>query len=236
VSDLALYGPLGFAKTKRQLGRSDLLQLPTQALDPKAKQEVSLIFAAAQNVDELGVGDALAQQVVITCSVSYPRNNPAATRSCNVRGKLSWGGDGHSYQVEFDWRQGTVLRPVGSSFELSAFLANDGAGNAPNCSADVGAWIGYGAPNGMWNATHTDRVAVASASLDIPFLATDLCVFPSVGEDAVVTLDWFAGAQLLGRSIVAQGARVPVPGLGATRVVVAAGDDTPLLVTWNLGV
>ena len=234
VSDLALYGPLGFSKTKRQLGRSDLLA-PTQTFNPNAKQSATLILAAAQNVDELGIGDALAQQAVITCSVSFPGRDPAATRSCNIRGRLKWGGDGHSYSVDFDWRQGTVLRPVGSSFELSASIVPDALGNAPNCAANVGAWIGYGSPNGLWNATHTDRVAAATASLDIPFLATDLCVFPSVA-DAGVTLEWFAGAVSLGTSIVTTGARVPVPGLGATRVVVAAGDTEPLLVTWNLGV
>lgn len=235
LGELSQFGPLGRAKTRRQLGRSvDLV--PPQLLGTRRNEQTpTLIDTGADNTDELSLGDALSQQVVVTCTVSYPNAEARdpATRVCNVIGTLNWGADGHAHAVDFDFRNGTVLRPVGSAFRVSARLAPDALGNQPNVTATVGAWVGYGSPLGPWGCTLTQYVAALPGALAVPPLANYLTVYQLA---SLVEVAWFAGPAQVGRVDVPAGAggvRLPVPGAGVSRVQFS-GAGANVLAVWSL--
>jgi hypothetical protein len=234
VSDKALYGPLGFMKMRRQLGRSERLEAPAGGLGTRSNNQlVTLVDCGVNNLEDdsgqsIGVGDALAQQSVITCTVDFDEKDPSI-RACNVIGRLSWGGDGHAFELDFDWRHGTVIRPVGGTFRVSARLALDSEGNQPTTGCTVGAWVGYGSPQALWGCTLTQRVAGGAPGLEIPPLATYLSL---LSADPIVAT-WYAGGVALGSVDVVAGAQLAVPGGGATRVQFS-GDTGPALAVWSL--
>lgn len=234
VGELSQFGPLGMAKTRRQLGRSADL-VPHTIGTRNNEQQPTLIDTGVDSDSELNIGDALAQQCVVTCTVDYPNaeTRDPATRLCNVIGTVSWGGDGHAGEVDFDFRNGTVLRPVGGSFRISARLAVDALGNQPNVPVTVGAWVGYGGPIAPWGCTLTDRLATIPGFLRVPPLATYLTVY---GADTGVTVAWYAGPNLVGSvqlSTGAGGVKLPVPGGGVSRVQFS-GEVDSVLAVWSL--
>lgn len=238
VGELSQFGPLGRTKTRRQLGRSADLQPPSgQSLGTRRNEQIeTLVDTGADNDTELSIGDSLAQQCVITCTVDYPNAEmrDPATRICNVIGTLSWGGDGHSGEVDFDFRNGMVLRPVAGTFRLSARLAVDALGNQPTVPVRVGAWIGYGGPIGPWGCTLTERVPELVGGLRVPPFATYLSVY---AQDDEITVSWFAGPNLVGDVTIPAGSsaglKLPVPGGGVSRVQFS-GASTSVLAVWSL--
>lgn len=236
VGELSQFGPLGRIKTRRQLGRSAELLPPQTALGTRRNEQIeTLVDTGADNDSELSIGDSLAQQCVITCTVRYPNSETRdpATRICNVIGTLSWGGDGHSGEVDFDFRNGMVLRPVAGAFRLSARLAVDALDNQPNVPVTVGAWIGYGGPISPWGCTLTDRLAAVPGFLRVPPFATYLAVY---GADSGVTVTWYAGPNPVGSVDLPSGSagvKLPVPGAGVSRVQIA-GEVESALAVWSL--
>lgn len=237
LSDVAQFGPLGMTKMRRQLGRSARLEAPPGGLGTRSNNQlVTLVDCGVNNTEDdsgkgVGVGDALAQETVITCTVDYDQKDPSV-RACNVIGRLSWGGDGHGFELDFDWRHGTVIRPVGGSFRVSARLAYDALGNEPTSGATVGAWVGYGSPQALWGCTLTQRVAALPGFLEVPPLATYLA--PLFAADPL-TVTWYAGAVAVGSVTVDPigGLKLPVPGGGVSRVQFT-GDGGPVLAVWSL--
>ena len=233
LGELSQWGPLGQQKTRRQLGRSLDLVPPTALGTRRNQEEPTLIDTGADNKDELSIGDALAQQVVITCTVQFPTNASADTRVCNIIGTLDWGGDGHAGSVDFDFRNGTVIRPVGGSFRVSARYALDALGNQPTVPVRVGAWVGYGSPHGPWGCTLTERVGTLPGSLRVPPFADYLTAY---AQDDALTVDWYAGANLVGSVALAAGSagvKLPVPGGGVSRVQFSS-TATAVLAVWSL--
>jgi hypothetical protein len=224
VGDVSRFGPLGFENTRRQLGRSVLLT-DTHTQD-------TLITCAAQNHADLCIGDGLAQQTVITCTLSYgPGRQPDSVAT--VLGRLEWGGDGHGYTVDFDWRQGTVIRPVGASFKLSAHrrisaLALDGEPVPNNVDVNVGAWIGYGGATAR-SATLT-QVAADGVALDVPPFCVGFTAY--CGEPATVA--YFVGTTAAGGGSIRSGSPHVLPGGGINRLSVTSGQRA--LIVWELGV
>jgi hypothetical protein len=133
---LALWGPLGAAKTRRQLGRS----IKLEAAGGRTRAEV-LVFTGPTTADaasELDIGDALASTCTITLAIiqqNVSANEPVAV----IEGTIEWGTDGTSASARFDWLNGGVIVAAAASFKVSAEIVSIPAGR----SVEVAAFIGY---------------------------------------------------------------------------------------------
>jgi len=110
MDGLIEHGPLGNENRRRQIGLGALL-----SLSGDRGTRVRLIDTSSEKQD-----DALAQAVTITCGQSDASdpNLPIATRMYRLEGILKWGSQGVQQEARFDWANGTVVRPVGGSFQV----------------------------------------------------------------------------------------------------------------------
>lgn len=230
ASDLAVVGPLGMSNTQNNKGRS---QLVGSGQDPSGRQVArNAIVVATQSAarrHQDSVGDALAQAVAL--SLSYRDHNAEnAAQPVRVRGRLSWGNDGHQLVALLDWRQGTVVRACGSTFRLVAETLPDPiTGDLPEGAiAEVGACIGYG-KIGLRPPTLTDWIVAldpaASAIVRVPPFASSLRVVTQTHDE--YTLRWLtdsAAANVLAQ-IPGDRAEQPYPVPGGANYLQLTNDN-----------
>lgn len=170
VGTLERSGPLGAYNMRRQLGRSARLIL-------NQKQEVTLLQTGAKREEESGpsLGESLARSMILTFTYKLdPTAAQAAASPGNLRtrvlGTLSWGQDGHSEDMDFDWMRGGTIRAPAGFVRLTARVVNGLDDSAPNSNVVVGAFVTYGEPS-IRRATLTQRIQTAAspgASITIP--------------------------------------------------------------------
>jgi len=181
---LALYGPLGTQKTRRNLGRSVKLEA-----DRRRSRAAQLVFTGADTPDSnaLGVGDALASTCTITLGI-IQQNVGADEPVAQIEGVIEWGTDGTSAAARFDWLNGGVVTVAGSSFKVSAELVSIPEGR----SVEVSAFIGYYTVPCC--SARLTRVAEAGAATTIPIPQMAQTVLPLVDDGTGATVQFTTDA------------------------------------------
>ena len=230
---LALWGPLGAKKTRRQLGRSVQLS----GVGGKTRAEV-LVFTGADTAEGpsgLDVGDALASVCTITTAIIDRTGIPPDEPTPVIEGIIDWGTDGTSASARFDWRNGGNIVAGGSSFKVSAEAVLIDRGHV----IDVAAFISY-YPIRCCEARLTRVVLESPTIFEIPAMAH--AVLPMVDDNNGATLQFtsdLAGLTPLfgpytyaaGSSLIALPLKVPP---GARSVIVTTTAATLLPVVFEL--
>lgn len=229
---LALHGPLGYGNIRNNLGRSAKIGIsaPGQPQVREGRQS-TLIFAGTSGCSQdpatakRSLGDSLAAVSTITCTID-PKNDNARDELPRVIGKLKWGNDGHASEAEFDWHHGTVIRPCGGNFEVSARIAENFAGDLPeDVLINVGAYIGYyPTPGRQPTLTAIGTDGGNGIEFEVPAFANALTVYSTVS--AVVGGTWLSalGGTSIGLFSGPAGFTYPLPGYAsAVRITGAQG-------------
>ena len=230
-SSLALYGPLGSKKIRRQLGRSVRLD----AAGGRTRAEV-LVFTGADAPDDhsLSPGDALASTCTITVAV-IQQNVGVDEAVAVIEGVIEWGTDGTSCAARFDWLNGGVVTVAASSFKVSAELVSIPAGR----SVEVAAFIGYYTVPCC--TARLTRVAAAGVASVIPVPQMAQSVIPLIDDANGATIQFtsdVAGAiPLFGPHTIPAGGVllgvVPVPP-GAAAIIVTPTGIGPIAIKFEL--
>jgi len=232
-------GPLGNRNYRKQLGRSDELG------DPVQKDRAMLVMAGAtQHTDDPSLdglarraeGDAAASLIQVTCTYAI-RAAGAGTRPLSVRGKISWGTDGHAAEASFDWLNGTVIQVAASYVSVVAELVDTRAVGDEEASHDPLAVVTVGALVGYWSGNRLPptltqqlflpaEVPAAEASIEIPRFARRLWWTGPVPSSAVWALGPGAGQTI---------AQVDPAGITQTQGYERPGIATHLQIVGNAG-
>lgn len=224
--DLTNYGPLGCENMRQAAGMGAVLgQGQPQGL------KVRLIDASMHLF-----GDSLAQSMTVTCGLS-PDDRASASRAHRVEGILEWGTQGVQQTARFDWVNGTVVRLVSASVQLTAELLPPLTEETPGTEAiaKVLAHVGYGTPVSGRGATLTRRgvsVGLAGVSFVVPSFANAVSLFFS----GTCTLTWFTrgGASLTGPFTVTPSESYPVPNSAYSLLATPSIDGGTILCIWAL--
>lgn len=240
LGTLEQYGPLGADNRRRQLGRS--VELLADVSAPRAARFATLIYAGASRAERAGpsVGEALSQQMVITCSKELLGTLEANSKA-RVLGHLTWGNDGHASEASFEILEGVTVRPVGSFARLVAELVECLDGAEPTTDVRVGAFVGYGESLATAPATLSDYAVTTAPAPTASFFVPPFAVGWKWWANTTLGVEWldgttvlFAGLGAAAQPLATRGELMPIPPATTLRVTPSAPGN--LIITWVLAV